>query len=83
MAGMTVTFGVIVDLQHLMVRIHEITDNVLDITLKGHPTECMNGAHRLGADAFKGPWHFTKIQPRFIGPWDRAWEFRIRMEHKT
>ncbi len=79
---MTVSFSSIIILQHLMVSFQEITDNVLDITLKGHPTQCMNGAHRLGTDVFKGPWHFTRIQPKFVGPGASGWEFRIRMEHK-
>ena len=82
MEGLTVTLGCVMDLNSLMVRIHEITNSVLEITMKGHPTECMQGAHRLGSEAFKGPWHFTKIQPKFVGPWDRGWEFRIRMERK-
>lgn len=84
MSNMTVPFGLVIDLKKELkgIKLHHLDESQLNITLKGHPTSCLNSAHRLGSTIFRGPWYFASINPKFVGPYDRDWDFHLILRRR-
>ena len=76
-----IQFGTVLDiLKKTTITVVVIKPNVFRIQIRGHPTDCINSAHKIFMSHFKQPWSMTSItaiSPKNCQPPLDRWLFDI------